>query len=665
MSGHTRRRSPYVGLAPYREDDAQFFFGRQREIEIIKANLMASRLTLLYGPPGVGKSSVLQAGVAFQLRQVTHATAAANRLAYTQIPASAIDQPEFAVVFFNEWHGDPTVGLVECIRDSLREGLSYKAAYESADSDDLTDVVTWWTTQIRGGLLIILDQFEEYFLYHGFKKGKDSFADHFLRIVNSPLRVNFLISIREDSIAKLDRFKGRIHNLFDNYLRIEHLSPDAAREAIVGPLEKYNLISNDHLGIEEQLVLQVLRQVKHGQIVLAQKGDIEDSSEPPSGLAQYIETPCLQLVMKSLWETESRLGAPKLRLSTLYELGGAQQIVSEYLERALSSVPASKEIVAARIFDRLVTPHGAKLAQTVRDLAGYLKVPGKEIQPMLERLSASETGILRRVAPPPDQPGAPCYEISHDVLAPAVRAWGDRRQLEVERRRREARLIKILNVLVFFLLVSIVVGLFIWKQQRAAREAQREADLQTLRTQAALDIVHQQDRTVPYFKAIMRGHLDAVNTASFSSSGQLVLTASDDKTARIWDASSGEQLVVLPHNAPVTCAAFDPSGNIVVTAGEDDRAQVWEISAVQLRSAKSLRVLTGHTDSINNIAFSKAGDLVLTASVDGSARVWRLADGECIAELRGHTGVVNTAAFSPDGKYVVTASVDRTARVWS
>ena len=62
---------PYKGLMPYDEADAPFFFGREAEAEIISANLMASRLTLLYGPSGVGKSSVLRAGVVRRLRALS------------------------------------------------------------------------------------------------------------------------------------------------------------------------------------------------------------------------------------------------------------------------------------------------------------------------------------------------------------------------------------------------------------------------------------------------------------------------------------------------------------------------------------------------------------------------------------------------------------------
>ena len=81
-----------------------------------------------------------------------------------------------------------------------------------------------WTEHVRR-LLVVLDQFEDYFLYHPAEDGEDTFAVQFPQIVNEPnLRVNFIVSFREDAWASLDRFKGRIPDLFANYVRIEHLN---------------------------------------------------------------------------------------------------------------------------------------------------------------------------------------------------------------------------------------------------------------------------------------------------------------------------------------------------------------------------------------------------------------------------------------------------------
>ena len=84
----------------------------------------------------------------------------------------------------------------------------------------------------------MLDQAEEYFLYHGEETG---FARELPELVTRPgLRVRVLLALRDDALAKLDRFKGRIPNLFANYLRLDHLDRSSARDAITKPVERYN-----------------------------------------------------------------------------------------------------------------------------------------------------------------------------------------------------------------------------------------------------------------------------------------------------------------------------------------------------------------------------------------------------------------------------------------
>src|SRR5438128_10553710 len=95
------RASPYKGLTHYGEEDARFFFGRDRDREIIGANLSARRLTLLYGESGVGKSSVLRAGVVHDLRERGKANLEAG-LALRFLP-----------VDFSAWRGDPGDGLLD------------------------------------------------------------------------------------------------------------------------------------------------------------------------------------------------------------------------------------------------------------------------------------------------------------------------------------------------------------------------------------------------------------------------------------------------------------------------------------------------------------------------------------------------------------------------
>jgi WD40 repeat protein len=106
-------------------------------------------------------------------------------------------------------------------------------------------------------------------------------------------------------------------------------------------------------------------------------------------------------------------------------------------------------------------------------------------------------------------------------------------------------------------------------------------------------------------------------------------------------------------------AAFSPDGSKVVTASFDRSARLWHAA-----SGRQLALLEGHEAAVGSAAFSPDGSKVVTASFDCSARLWDAASGHRLARLRGHEAPVRSAAFSPDGSKVVTASDDHTARVW-
>ena len=91
----------------------------------------------------------------------------------------------------------------------------------------------------------MLDGFEEYFLYHEDEAGARTFLEEFPEAIRrSGLRASFLVALREDALARLDRFKASIPGLFGNYLRLDHLDRTAARQAIVGPVERYNELAD-------------------------------------------------------------------------------------------------------------------------------------------------------------------------------------------------------------------------------------------------------------------------------------------------------------------------------------------------------------------------------------------------------------------------------------
>jgi WD40 repeat protein len=151
-----------------------------------------------------------------------------------------------------------------------------------------------------------------------------------------------------------------------------------------------------------------------------------------------------------------------------------------------------------------------------------------------------------------------------------------------------------------------------------------------------------------------------VETAAFSSDGnRLVTTAGKD--AQLWDTSTGRRIDLIGHADFVNSAAFSPDGSLVVTASNDDTARVWDV-----KTGRELRVLRGHTGPVSAAVFERDGKRVLTASDDTTAREW---DTDFGATLR-HKGWVLGVAFDDAGTHLATtddSGVIRTssAPAWS
>lgn len=159
---------------------------------------------------------------------------------------------------------------------------------------------------------------------------------------------------------------------------------------------------------------------------------------------------------------------------------------------------------------------------------------------------------------------------------------------------------------------------------------------------------------------LMEAHSGPVRCVCFSPDETKIATASEDGTARVWDAHSGSSLIELKgHGGIVLFVEFSPDGQRLVTASRDTTACIWNASTGAI-----VHKLAGHKQPVWTAHFSPDGSQVLTSSMDYTARIWDAASGTSIYELKGHTGTVAAAEFDRNGRKVCTASSDNTARIW-
>ncbi len=603
------RDSPYQGLIPYGEGDADWFFGRDTTCAVVRDNLLAYRVSILFGTSGVGKTSLLRAGVVHEVREEARGRIAAGQ------PA------EYAALHFSSWSEDPVAGLQRAIGAALGD-LAPKLAEGLPAGGPLADMVAAAAERVDGALLVILDQFEEYFLYHD---PDGPFIRELARLLaRRDTAASVLIAIREDSLAKLDALAAYLPGLLDNLVRIEHLDREAARSAIIEPLELWNRQAGEAVQIEPGLVKAVLDGVQNAE--------------------SRIQTPYLQIVLTRLWDEERAAGSGVMQLSTLKQLHGAERIVAEHVDNAIATLSAEEQAIAAGVLRQLVTPSGTKIALRAADLAEYAGHSEPVVTAVLERLTR-QARILQAV-------GGGRYEIYHDALARPILEWRGRWQAAQDRlreRRRNRIVAAVAAGLVLTVVIVASLAALAWLGQRKADREARDA-----RAVALASASRDQVKTHPDV-ALLLGLAGLRERDRFETRSSMIAA----RQAAGPEAAVG---IIRGHTRTVSGAAFLQGGRTIVSAGQDGQIVVSDVAA---RRRAGRRFASNRGTPFLALAVSPDERLLAAADQAGVVRLWEIASRRLLRSVATGGANLGALAFSPDGRMLASAADDSPIMLWN
>jgi DNA-binding winged helix-turn-helix (wHTH) protein len=291
---------PYKFLDYYTERDASLFFGREQEVEAICSQILARRAFILHGRSGVGKSSILRAGLTPKLKAQGH------------------------LVFVIRSFTDPVHQMV----NALSRVCPVEAGGEPA-SVQLMQL-------IRGAddgryVIFFLDQFEEFFTLLS-EEARSHFLTAARELTAGDLPVRLVFALREDLLAEMSQLKTAIPEIFHHEYRLKRLTRKQAELAITGPARAVGC------RYEPELVARLL-------------ADIGD--------AGGVDPPQLQIVCDNLYDSRDATGS--ITLEAYDRLGGAPQILAGYLERVLRRFNADDLLATKRILTALISEDGQRL----------------------------------------------------------------------------------------------------------------------------------------------------------------------------------------------------------------------------------------------------------------------------------------------------------------
>ena len=666
-----RDECPYKGLFAFQQEDAKFFFGRDRfttaSIELVKSQ----PLLAVIGNSGMGKSSVVFAGLIPELEKVggwqflTFRPKANPFLELTQglvgflNPALTKDEPQFI---------DERTEYVESLTN---QQLRLKDILDDALAEN-------YPCQ---RLLIVVDQFEELYTLCS-PDDRNLFIDHLLQVID----------------AEKDKENPDVVIAFT--LRVDF----------------YGFV------LDYQPLAEVLQQWKPETLIGMSREELQSAIEKPAevvglkiqdGLTKIIldevtnnpgELPLLEFALEELWKQRSDR---QLTIAAYHQIGGIEQALANHAESVYKKFKRTQPQIK-HIFTQLV--RFGEQTENTRRLATYEQI-GASNWKLVSRLAdnrlvvtGQNTDISQRTV-----------EVVHEALIRGwerlqqwmtedrdFRKWQDRLRFAIKTWEETGRANSAL------LRGALLVEAEDWLQERreditdakeiefikASRQLQEQEELehiQELLTSSQLEWELKQ-YLLSLFKTVKAGlklrkvtsaskwlkdsiierldqsiyeiseqnklssHTAAVVGVAFSPDGSMIASASDDGTVKLWSLNGQLLNTFEGHTNEVYGVSFSPDGQIIASGSYDRTVRLWKIDGTPWKT------LQGHRDRVWGVSFSPDGQLLASGSFDNTVKLWSV-DGKCLRTLEGHTDDVYGVSFSPDGQLVASAG-DKTVRIW-
>jgi WD40 repeat protein/tetratricopeptide (TPR) repeat protein len=661
--------------------------GRQADVQRLIARLARPDrpLTVIYGKSGVGKSSTVKAGLVPEL--FNRAIGDRDVLpVVVEVYTDWVGALENAFERARLAKGLGGDRLVENWNDLTIDSIARPSSPETAlgrDRDKLDALLEQLERQSNQSLLTVLmfDQFEEFFFTWPASDRRQQCFEFLQRCLNIPY-VKIVLSLREDYLHLLLEWERAVpldvvdNNILDSQIRyyLGDFSAEAARSTIASLTAR----SQFHLApdLVEALVAELVG--KTGEVT-----PIE-----------------LQVVGAQLQSDRVRTLADYQR-----RYGQKDALVKRYLQDTIADCGPDRHAIAWQVLFMLTHENGTRPLKTRADIAAELLVDDSDLETVLQILVGAGLVVLFR------ESSADFYQLVHDYLVNYIRRQQradetaqfrlTKTQLNAVLRKRVKELYAAGFVLTALLLSSVgfaarlaageanaqieatstqsaallgahqefdalLMGLTAWQERQkrlwlvwSSPRTRLETQMQVAATlQQALGQVREKNR--------LEGHGQTVWAVRVSADGKTILSASSDRTVRVWNADGSPRRdragapLIFRATSNVSALAISPDGRYAIAGGNKDNPTLWIWSL----DGTLVRQFQGHSESIYCISISPDGRTIASASEDRTVRLWTF-DGQPIRTLTGHGGPVQWVTFSPDGRAIATASDDRTARLWT